>query len=134
MPNLIHSLDASNIHLLIKNLNNIPIFTIHDCFATLPNDMKNLELLVKRAFIEIYFLNDNYLEKMHENIVNQIKSYTLAVTDSKGIEHINIKGKDYVIPQIPESFTNKDVMNIFIKGLLKSKNLNSNICKYNKII
>ena len=30
MPNLIHSLDASNIHLIIPKLKNIPIYTIHD--------------------------------------------------------------------------------------------------------
>ena len=57
MPNLIHSLDASNIHLLCNKLvasqNQLPlrsgpnaannnilqgnIYTIHDCFATSPN-------------------------------------------------------------------------------------------------
>jgi DNA-directed RNA polymerase len=37
MPNIVHSMDANNICLLIKNinhLNKIDIFTIHDCFAS----------------------------------------------------------------------------------------------------
>ena len=68
MPNLIHSLDAANIHLLFKNikLDNKPInsiYTIHDCFATTANDMFYLETLIKRSFIKIYFSDGNYIEK-----------------------------------------------------------------------
>ena len=51
MPNLIHSLDASNIHLLVdklfKDYNKFPIYCIHDCFATLPNQMTDLEERIK---------------------------------------------------------------------------------------
>jgi DNA-directed RNA polymerase len=48
MPNLIHSLDSSNIHILIRNLKNnfnkrfIDLYTIHDCFAT---HYKNMYLI-----------------------------------------------------------------------------------------
>ena len=31
MPNLVHSLDASNIHILCEKLNNQPLYIIHDC-------------------------------------------------------------------------------------------------------
>jgi len=55
MPNLIHSLDASNIHLLCEKLKDIPLYTIHDCFASTPNNMEVIEKMVKFAFIEIYF-------------------------------------------------------------------------------
>jgi len=47
MPNFIHSLDASNIHILISNilklkLENINLYTIHDCFAS---DYKNIAII-----------------------------------------------------------------------------------------
>jgi DNA-directed RNA polymerase len=63
MPNLIHSLDATNIQLLINKLNKDQlIYTIHDCFASLPNKMINLEEKVKEAFLEIYFTDKNYVK------------------------------------------------------------------------
>jgi len=64
MPNFIHSLDAANIHILLNNLAldyDIPVYTIHDCFATTPNNMKLLEYKVKEAFIEIYFKDEGFL-------------------------------------------------------------------------
>jgi DNA-directed RNA polymerase len=47
MPNFIHSLDASNVHLLFKFLFVeygiiISVYTVHDCFASTVN---NIELL-----------------------------------------------------------------------------------------
>lgn len=43
MPNLKHSSDASNIHMLIKHLDGgTTIYTIHVCFASLPNSIKRL--------------------------------------------------------------------------------------------
>ena len=117
MPNLIHSLDAANIHLFIKKISNMPIYTIHDCFASLPNNMNILEILVKQAFIEIYFKDGNYLKTMHDHILKQIYSYTDVMINSKGEEYIKVNGKDYVIPQIPNSFLDNKVMNEFIKGL-----------------
>jgi DNA-directed RNA polymerase len=56
MPNLIHSLDAFNIHLLIPKLTDQPIYTIHDCFATTPNNMATLEYFIKEAFVEKKFI------------------------------------------------------------------------------
>ena len=122
MPNLIHSLDAANIHLFIKKISNMPIYTIHDCFASLPNNMNILEILVKQAFIEIYFKDGNYLKTMHDHILKQIYSYTDVMRNSNGEEYIKVNGKDYVIPQIPNSFLDNKVMNEFIKGLQNSKN------------
>jgi len=80
MPNLIHSLDASNIHLLTPKLKDQPLYTVHDCFARItthnPNNMAKLELYVKEAFIEIYFRDGNYLQIMHDNLVDQIKTHS----------------------------------------------------------
>jgi DNA-directed RNA polymerase len=80
MPNFIHSLDASNIHLLIKqiillNLNNMNLYTIHDCFATDYKNMAILEILIKKSFTDIYF-NEDYLKLIHNSFINQISSIT----------------------------------------------------------
>jgi|ERR1700759_953077 len=78
MPNLIHYLDACNIHLLVKDLLKIgkylPIYTIHDCFSSTPNNILELDKIIKSTFLKIYFEN-NYLEEMHTKIIAQIKSF-----------------------------------------------------------
>jgi DNA-directed RNA polymerase len=125
MPNLIHSLDACNIHLLIKNVLdnklNIPIYTIHDCFASTPNNMASLERLIKLTFLEIYFKGE-YLEKMHNNILEQIKSFIKEdIIQKDGKNYISYKNNLILLPEIPDSFLNKKTNKIFIKGLMKSK-------------
>lgn len=80
MPNFIHSLDASNIHVLINNilklkLENINLYTIHDCFASDYNNIAIIELLVKHSFIELYFKKD-YLTEIHNSFLKQISGYT----------------------------------------------------------
>jgi DNA-directed RNA polymerase len=65
IPNLIHSMDAINIHLLISKImeglnksnndKNINIYTIHDCFATTPDTMNLINQTVKAVFIDLYF-------------------------------------------------------------------------------
>jgi DNA-directed RNA polymerase len=80
MPNFIHSLDASNIHILITNLlnlnlENINLYTIHDCFASDYNNIAIIELLVKHSFIELYFKKD-YLVELHNSFIKQINGYT----------------------------------------------------------
>lgn len=121
MPNLVHSLDASNIHLLCENLTNQPLYTIHDCFATTPNNMEFIESSVKNAFIKIYFSSGNYLEKMHQNMMDQIKSYATEFSTIDGKEYVTIDNKDYLLPTLPKSFVNKEMVDIFIKGIQKSK-------------
>ncbi len=77
MPNFIHSLDASNVHLFLHKINmslQIPVYSIHDCFASTPNNLDLLVARVKEAFIEIYFNEDGYLLKTHNKIIEQIKA------------------------------------------------------------
>jgi DNA-directed RNA polymerase len=122
MPNFIHSLDAANVHLLLLKLSDLkkpcPVYTIHDCFASSPNNMGFLEEQVKQAFIEIYFRDEGYLRILHQGIIEPINS-TIGI--------INIEGKDYIdhesrlpIPDLPSAFKIKDTSE-FIKGLLNSK-------------
>jgi DNA-directed RNA polymerase len=78
MPNIVHSMDASNICLLIKSINsinnNIPILTIHDCFATNANYIELLNYHVKLAFLSIY-KDNNFVNNYHEETINHLKKY-----------------------------------------------------------
>lgn len=77
MPNFIHSLDASNVHLLLNNIGQdeikIPVYSVHDCFASTPNNMLLLEKKIKTSFIDIYFKEEGYLLNTHNSIIKQIK-------------------------------------------------------------
>ena len=121
MPNLVHSLDASNIHLLCNNLSVQPLYTIHDCFATTANHMSYIENKVKTAFISIYFSEGNYLEKMHNSLIEQINSYSPIITKEDGKAYVRIERKVYLVPNVPEAFTNQELVNVFVKGLKNSK-------------
>ena len=137
MPNFIHSLDASNVHLLLYSLinNPIPTYTIHDCFASTPNNLLLLERRVKDAFIDIYFKEEGYLAKTHEYIINQISNiYEIhkengkmyinkerKILEARINPQIRVNENDLIeIPTLPEAFKSNE-LNDFIKGLLKSK-------------
>lgn len=156
MPNFIHSLDAANVHLLLLNISetNLPVYTIHDCFASTPNNMFILEKYVKEAFIEIYFKDDGYLSKLHKHFKEEIisatdtfipeiknmnipieKDISQNITSTNTVSHLNKLLEDnytYVlnrdnrelikIPNLPDGYNDKkNHLNLFIKGLLKSK-------------
>jgi DNA-directed RNA polymerase len=125
MPNFIHSLDAANVHLLLKELaekEKVPVYTIHDCFATTPNNMAVLERKVKKTFCSIYFTNEGYLLKNHNNLREQIKNrFEIKIEREK--EWIVIPGKDIEklqFPELPIEFKNKK-LDDFAQGLLNSK-------------
>jgi DNA-directed RNA polymerase len=125
-PNLIHSLDSSNIHLLIqKILNNkkqssdnpntrMNLYTIHDCFASTVDTMGEIERLVRESFADIYFGDKNYINTMHNNFINQIKSFTEILIDEKNREYIIIDDKKLLIPEIPYSILNNLEDNVHI--------------------
>ena len=57
MPNFIDSLDTVNVHILLNKLaeedkKKISVYTIHDCFATTPNNMVLLEHLLKTHLLK----------------------------------------------------------------------------------
>jgi len=125
MPNFIHSLDASNIHLLTNNisklkLDNINLYTIHDCFASDYNNIAIIELLVKHSFIELYFKKD-YLEEIHNSFIKQIGGYTeiFKETNEKGklIQYVlcsktQVKKVKYIDKETKKiSIKNKEVSN-----------------------
>jgi len=75
VPNLVHSFDASNISLLIKELlknkHNINILTIHDCFACLSNNVELMTWHVKVAFSLLYS-NKTFVNDYHNFIIEYL--------------------------------------------------------------
>ncbi len=113
MANLIHSLDASNIQILVKRLleqsdsgNTYNLYTIHDCFASTLVEMKTVEQYVRMSFVELYF-KQNYLADMHNSFVLQIKSYCdrIVVKDNNGVPKtyaiLDKEGLELDIPMLP---------------------------------
>lgn len=99
MPNLIHSLDASSIALLYKELSanktNI-LYTIHDCFAVTADKVKLLINLLKGVYIKIYS-EDSYLVTLDAHIKNTIvHSYGPNIFSEDG-SHIIINGKEKIL-------------------------------------
>ncbi len=115
IANFIHSLDAANIHYLIKIIletpeykhQNLKLYTIHDCFASVNDQMDLIENLVRKAFATLYF-EQNYLVELDTCLVGQIKSYCDDVQISKnGYKTVCIKNPDtgemevFNIPSLP---------------------------------
>lgn len=95
LANLVHSLDGTNIHLLVDLMENkpndlfnlkTPLYTIPDCFASSPRHIKQVEKIIKEAFIMIYFGTQGYIEKIHNHIVDDLrfKSESIIKCDSIG--------------------------------------------------
>ena len=92
LPNIIHSMDASHL-ILILNKNKIsPIISIHDCFGTLPNNMIELENLVKLEFISLYS-KTNFLEKFHSDLIEVLNknkiNYEINKSENKVYIYLN---------------------------------------------
>lgn len=74
MPNLIHSLDASSIALLYRELgyaNINHLYTIHDCFAVTADNVEILINTLKGVYIQMYS-DDLYLLKLDNHIRSTI--------------------------------------------------------------
>ena len=103
IPNIIHSLDANHLMSVInysyKHLP-FPIITIHDCFGTHPNNMEDLEKIVKLEFIKLYLIEDKtFLERFHDRIIQTIKDNQLKIEYKK----LNNEEKLFAI----NTYTNK---------------------------
>lgn len=81
MPNLIHSLDAASLSLIvnmfymdcIKDDKVFNFFGIHDCFAVTAKNLTKLINIIKLIYIKIY-TDDNYLKRFDQGIIASIKS------------------------------------------------------------
>jgi DNA-directed RNA polymerase len=78
MPNLVHSLDAASLGLVIENyfkvIDNKNFYSIHDCFAVPCNNAKLLTNLIKSAYCILY-TDNKYLLDFDVNFINSIKNY-----------------------------------------------------------
>lgn len=103
IPNLIHSLDASNISILVNKLiednNNINLLTIHDCFATNAKHVDDLTYRIKIAFLVIYGDKD-YLHKFHKYILDYMRNKRFMISKDNSYV-INSEGKKIKIPKPP---------------------------------
>ena len=74
-PNLIHSLDASTIAMLYKNLHNheIDLYTVHDCFAVTADNVPLLIYKLKKVYIQLYS-SSSYLKDFDNYVRITIKN------------------------------------------------------------
>ena len=111
-PNITHSFDASNVSLLIKRLIDIDqyinLLTIHDCFATSPNNVELMFLHVKLAFLMLY-ADKNFITNYHNFILEYVKN-NLEIIDNNVIliNNKNKKSKSIPIPNIPKFEVNPE--------------------------
>jgi DNA-directed RNA polymerase len=78
MPNLVHSLDAASLSLLIDNFikvdKNRNFYSIHDCFAVTCNNVNLIYELLKLSYYNIYCTQNfliNFDNKFKELIITQ---------------------------------------------------------------
>jgi DNA-directed RNA polymerase len=104
MPNLVHSLDAASLCLVIANyfkqIDNINFYSIHDCFAVPCNKVNKLIGLLKTAYCIIYS-DSKYLLDFDSNFRSSIiKSFGKDVVSFKDKEEkiiINLKNESIIL-------------------------------------
>nr|QWO71402.1 RNA polymerase [Asterophora parasitica] len=106
IPNIIHSLDASHIMQIINtNLKtkNYSIITVHDCFGTHPNNLKDVSEIVKSEFIKLY-TQTQFLEEFYKTNIDLIKKLGFTVNKENDKNYILInENKKLFLPEIPKT-------------------------------
>nr|YP_009574418.1 hypothetical protein [Arthrobotrys musiformis]QBM31535.1 hypothetical protein [Arthrobotrys musiformis]QBM31686.1 hypothetical protein [Arthrobotrys musiformis] len=101
VPNIVHSMDASNISILINNLiknnHNIDISTIHDSFSSQANNIELLSYEVKVAFLHIY-KDQNFINEFHDFILEYISKLGYSIDENNVCIGL---GKKISIPEKP---------------------------------
>lgn len=119
VPNVVHSFDASNIALLVENIssnfsvNKMNLLTIHDCFATNANDVDEMVLKVKLAFIALYS-EKSFIDSYHNFILEFINKTGFIIKEkstSKGenISYVYTENANIQIPKVPSFTINKNL-------------------------
>lgn len=118
MPNVIHSLDAANIVGFINNpkIQELDVFTIHDCFGSVAADSSLVQTAVKYEFVAIYS-DKSFISKFHSGCIDAIKTYDTTryeiSSDDSSVMDKQLN-KVYKIPQIPQ------LGNLDLTGVLSS--------------
>lgn len=107
MPNLIHSLDAASLSLIIDlyfhgndyDYKRINFFAIHDCFAVTANNIVNLIKIIKLVYIKIYS-DDSYLKRFDQGIINSIKSHFGIESFDDETKTIKVNGQQIKYPDV----------------------------------
>lgn len=111
VPNLIHSLDAANISILINyiinNGNKINLLTIHDCFATDANNIEYVNLQVKLAFLCIY-QNKDFLINFHNYAINHLIQLGIVLNKDRTAVILD-SGICIEVPKLPDFNNNFDL-------------------------
>jgi DNA-directed RNA polymerase len=116
MPNLVHSLDAASLCLVIANyfklIENVNFYSIHDCFAVPCNKVNNLIGLIKTAYCIIYSENKYLLDfdlNFRSAIINSFGQDAVQFKDTEGYLIIKLKTESINIkyPSINEVLENK---------------------------
>ena len=121
MPNLIHSLDAASLGLFceiyFKDDNRVNNFyAIHDCFAVTADNVTSLLSELKSVYIFIY-CNNNYLEKLDNEIINSIKNmYGENQFNNKNKTVIHPDGRVFDYPDIKSVIDGKIDKNSLLKS------------------
>ncbi len=75
--NVAHSLDASVLHLTLKNTKLSSVNTVHDAYQTHPDDCCALEQDVKASFVSVFVSTD---------ILDDIYKYAIQAVEDKGLD------------------------------------------------
>lgn len=113
MPNLIHSLDAASLALLIneffKENKQQNFYSIHDCFAVTCNNIPIIIEYLKAAYCIIYS-KENYLSELDAGFLNNIKKYFGSSCYDPETKIITIENPDKIIklkyPDVRELISN----------------------------
>jgi len=118
IPNIIHSLDASHLRMLINKWDKY-ILPIHDCFGTHPNDMFKLSELVRETFVLLYS-DMNFLKNIDDKFKQNLHDYKVKIISKDDEDFVEIevsRNKSIFLPMpvLPKS-GNLKLNDIIIKG------------------
>lgn len=93
MPNLVHSLDAASLALLIENffkeVTEANFYSVHDCFAVTCNNVNLIGELLKLSYYNIY-INKEFLLKFDLEFKESIKNILGSDCFSKSKDETNL--------------------------------------------
>lgn len=98
-PNIIHSLDGSVIAKLYNSLDNVDLYTVHDCFAVTADNVPILIYKLKKTYIDIYSDNRYLLnfdkdirmyinKKKGNNVYDLNDNYVNIITSKNKVERV----------------------------------------------
>jgi hypothetical protein len=120
IPNIIHSLDASHLRMLINRWDKY-ILPIHDCFGTHPNDMHKLAEIVRVTFVLLYSSTD-FLNTLDDRLRQSLRDFKINIIiiegDKEVIENIDARSKLKYIPlPILPKYGELNLQDIINKGI-----------------